>query len=211
MGADERRFRASVRAVKLVQEELGLEIYQISNNLLQPIMEGIGSGYTDESIQSKWQKLLELSMAGKDIRAEYTRILEKLDPVDAKILDYLYANQECDINDFLENIGLSRSSIELEVSLSKIAEDLHLCMINNNSSGSTRKGDLEKARNVFNKPGQISKRCIIDTHETKQGVNGGKIYITVYFSALGAGFMNCVTTKLKPNPQSDISSQTSAS
>ena len=211
LSPQEKAARQAVRIVKYIKDELGLEIHQIPPKLMPQIMEGIAYGYEDDSIQSKWQKLLELSMAGKDIRAEYARILDELDPVDARILDYLYAHQECNINNLLKYVELSKGSIELEVSFSKISDDLHLCAITNNDLGSYKKGDLEKIRSVLTRTGQISKRCMIDTNETKSGVNGGKVYITVHFSALGGGFMNCVTKELKPNPSSDTSSQTSAS
>lgn len=184
----ERAAKASIRVVKYLQNELDIKIHSIPPKYLRLIMEGIAYDCEDESIQSKWEKLLARCMAGEYIRYEFLEIVSKLNPVDARILDLTYKKTGLLMDEVLKYAKIKDRPIELSISLEKISKNLKLCEITGNMIV-VEMGDSNTTKNMFRDYSSI-KSCTI-TSPFKKGDD--PIYVQLSFSYLGYGFMECVT------------------
>ena len=175
-------------------KDSGADVNQVAPKLLYPILEEIGKGYQDETMQVMLQRLFTLCIAGQGIRYEYLTVIQSLDPIDARVLNFIYGKKEVEMLDILDYARISNSEIELNVSLNKISEDLNLCSIHNNDFSGNVKGDPSNSSDIFGRGGYI-KHCAIRTGREK--MKNQPLIVTVAFSPLGIGFMECVTKDLE--------------
>ena len=176
-------------------KDSGADVNQVAPKLLYPILEEIGKGYQDETMQVMLQRLFALCIAGQGIRYEYLTVVQSLDPIDARVLNFLYSQKEAKLAEILDYAKISNSEIELNVSLNKISEDLKLCSVVSNHNSNAVKGNPHDSSDVFGIGGYI-KYCMINTGEERR--KDKPLIVTVAFSPLGVGFMECVTKDLEP-------------
>ena len=188
VAADIRRIADALAYAHEKIESVGAETHQVGPALLQPILKGIGEGPFDKTIQDKWKKLLTSCIEGKNIRVEYLQIMSQLDAIDARFLDISYRSEELILDELTKELEVT-DSVELDISVKKLADELGLLFIE--SSGSNKRyGIIEDTQFILS----ASK-----THICRVEREAGRGDINLEFTRLGNAFMKCVTEETVQN------------
>lgn len=202
------RSRAVIIDTVVKLKEANISINEIPYEIRNSIFNGIEFGNQAEEIQNKWKKLLEASIAGRPVRKDYARLMDTLEPVEARLLDKIYITITQDestvlsIEELADTLGIKGYEEEALLSIDVLSnKDFHLieCHSLNEETNDyhedniyTLSKNLDEIKSKYSLKGLFieDKEGMIATEGIKRTIDRYKV---LSLSTFGTAFMKIVS------------------